>query len=182
MVKVAFQVTPEDAVRIAKTPGIRMGYTPFGMPPGAVKYYIGASVPWKGYTMQSLGLRPREDTAKYLDMLGTFLKQIGKGIKDKGGVHEGLRKAIEISKRAAGTYGTGIYRIAAGTPLAREVVLPAKAAKQMILQGKPVVPKEQHIPGVPAREYVRPLGAKNIYESLVARRVVAVAVGPRAPM
>jgi hypothetical protein len=182
MVKVAFQVTPEDAVRIAKTPGIRMGYTPFGMPPGTVKYYIGSSVPWKGYTMESLGLKPREDTAKYLEMLGTFLRQINKGIKAKGGVHEGLRKAIDISKRAAGTYGTGIYRVATGTPLQREVVLPAKAAKQMVLQGKPVVRVDEHVPGVPAREYVRPLGVKNIYQSLVARRVAAVAVGPRAPM
>jgi hypothetical protein len=162
-------ITAFDLAAIAKTPGIRIGYTPFGEPPGSVKYYIGRSVPWKGFKKY-----PDEDFDKYAER---FKKTFSIGRMPN--VVEGLRKAIEISKKAAGTYGVAIVELAPGTDLARRVVLPLKVVKQMTetKEVKPIV-RAAIAPGMPAKDVRKMFGVKGEYKSLIYARTAGVARVP----
>jgi hypothetical protein len=169
MVKVpAPVVTPFDLAEIAATPGIRIGYTPFGEAPGVVKYYIGRSAPWKGFKKQA-----GESLDSYADR---FKKTFASGKMPN--VVEGLKKAIDISKRAAGTYGVAVVELAPGTDLARKVVLPLKVVKQMTetKDVKPIV-RRAIAPGVSAKEVRKKYGVKGEYKSLVYVETGARATG-----
>lgn len=112
MVKIGAPVVgPMDAIQIARTPGVRMSSTPFG-PAGTRTFYIGRAVPWK----------------------------MVKGIENVRAINSevaaGLEKAISISMAAAGTYGVSLARYtAAGRKPGALILIPTKAAKQMVAQG-----------------------------------------------
>ena len=104
-------VTLEDIADLKFRNDISLYTTPIGMKyedylEGKKVIYIKRAVPWKGLK----GAAFWEEAEKH------------------GRLAEGLRKAIEISRRAAGTYGVVI------APDGR--ILPAKAVKQMELAGK----------------------------------------------
>jgi len=171
MVKVpAPRLTPFDLLAISKTPGIRIGSTPFGEEPGKVKYYIGAAVPWKRF------LKGNKSLDEYLRSFAETFKGVGKAAN----VATGLAKAIDISRKAAGTYGVGSYIIASGTPFARPVTLPAKAAKQMTLAGKPTKPEAELLADRNAKAMRKDFGVKGEYKSLPRYRITAAM--PAAPM
>jgi hypothetical protein len=144
---------------IAKTPGIRIAYTPFGEAPGSVKYYIGKSVDWKGFKK---GAESRDE----------YLKRFAETFGDTGtAIAKGLRRAIEISEAAHETYGVANVEIAPGTPLARVVTLPLKVVKQMqaTKKIKPIVVASIE-PGKPAKVVRQETGVKGEYKSLLFYR------------
>ena len=170
MVKIsAPRLTPFELLAIAKTPGIRVGSTPFGESPGYVKYYIGASVPWKG-----LRKRPDQTLDDYLRSFKDAMKGIGKAAN----VADGLRKAIDVSKGAAGTYGVAVVELPV---TGRLVVMPRKAAQQMVKQGKTVRITPITAPNVSAKEMRAKYGEKAQYKALFARGL-APAAAAAAPM
>jgi hypothetical protein len=161
MVKVpAPKLTPFDLLAIAKTPGIRIAYTPFGEPPGSVKYYIGESVDWKGFK-------------KGAETIDEYLKRFAETFGDTGtAIAKGLRRAIEISKDAHETYGVAIVELAPGTPVARMVTLPLKVVKQMqaTKKIKPQIIGPPIEPGKPAKVVRQETGVKGEYKSLLFYR------------
>jgi hypothetical protein len=173
MVKIpAPRLTAFDMHAIAQTPGIRIGYTPFGEAPGSVKYYVGRSVPWKGFKKGS-----KEDLETYI---GRFKETFKTGKMPN--VAEGLRKAIAISKASAGVYGVAAVELAPGTQLARIVVLPMKVIDQMeaTKTEKPIV-RAAITPGKSAKDVRKETGVKGEYKSLSFVKVAGGA-GPSAPM
>jgi hypothetical protein len=166
------RLSPFDILEVARRPGIRIGYTPFGEAPGSVKYYIGRSVPWKGF---------KKDAAEAQD---SYIKRFKDTFKDMGkaaNVADGLSKAIDISKRAAGTYGVATVELAPGTNLSRVVTLPLKVIKQMDAT-KRVKPIARAIlaPGKNAKEVRKETGVKGEYKSLLV--FGAGGASPAAPM
>ena len=170
MVKVAVpRLTPSELLAIAKTPGIRIGSTPFGEPPGHIKFYIGASVPWKGFKK-----RAGQTLDDYLKKFKDAFKDIGKAAN----VADGLKKAIEVSQGAKGTYGVAVVEFPVTGRLA---VMPRKAAQQMVKQGKTVRVTPITVPDVSAREMRAKYGEKAQYKALFARGL-APAAAAAAPM
>jgi len=171
MVKVpAPRLTPFDLLEVSKASDIRIGYTPFGEAPGSVKYYIGRAVPWKGFK-------------KGAETLEDYLKRFAETYGDTGAaIAKGLRRAIEISKSAARTYGVAAVELAPGTKLSRVVVLPLKVVKQMeaTKTTKPIV-RASIAPGKPAKDVRKETGVRGEYKSLSIVRVHGGA-GPSAPM
>jgi len=135
---------------IGRTPGIRTGTSPFGMPAGSMVRYIGRSVPWKGFKGDA-----------FWSVAEKF-----------GSLAAGLRKAIDVSKRAAGTYGVALVTLADG----RQVVLPRKVVKQMEAQGKPVTVISEIPYGMSAREVRKTLGIKGEYKGLAGIAAAAAVV------
>ena len=135
---------------IGRTPGIRTGTSPFGMPAGSMVRYIGRSVPWKGMKGDAFW----SVATKY------------------GRLADGLRTAIRISKDAAGTYGVALVSLADG----RQVVLPRKVVKQMEAQGKPVTVISEIPYGMSAREVRKTLGIKGEYKGLAGIAAAAAVV------
>jgi len=74
-----------DMVRIAMTPGVRVGSTPFG-PLGSRTFYVGRSVPWKG--------------AKGIDQVAARNPRVASG----------LRNAIRVSQ-AHHEKGVSVVRV-----------------------------------------------------------------------
>jgi len=171
MVKVpAPRLTVFDIATIAQTPGIRIGYTPFGEAPGSVKYYIGRSVPWKGFK-------------KGAETFEEYVKRFAETFGDTGAaIAKGLMRAVEISRNAKGTYGVAVVELAPGTPLSRLVTLPMKVVKQMeaTKTTKPVI-RATITPGKSAKDVRKEAGVKGEYKSLMFYRVAGGA-GPSAPM
>jgi hypothetical protein len=166
------RLTPFDMLAIARMPGIRIGYTPFGESPGSVKYYIGRSVPWKGF---------KKDAAETLD---NYFKRFKDTFRDMGkaaNVADGLSKAIDISKKAAGTYGVAAVELAPGTNLSRVVILPLKVVKQMdATKAKKPFVRAIISPGKSAKEVRKESGIKGEYKSLMI--FGAGGASPAAPM
>ena len=127
---------------IGRTPGIRTGTTPFGMPPGAQVRYIGRSVPWKGLKGDAFW--------SWADA-------------NKPRLAEGLRAAIKISKGAAGTYGVALVALADG----RQMVLPRKVVEQMRAAGKPVTVIREYEASAPAKDMRKRYGIRGEYKSIV---------------
>jgi len=86
-------LTPEDALRVRQTPGIRLTSSPFM--PG----YRDASVPGRSVVWKGLKKDEDEKTEDYLDRLG----------KVNSKVASGLGKAIDISKACKGV--TGVIKV-----------------------------------------------------------------------
>jgi len=157
---------------IARTPGIRTGTTPFGMPPGMAVRYIGKSVDWKGFKKS-----PYETLEEYLRRFAeTFKKPVrGRPTETVGAaIADGLRKAIDVSKAAAGTYGVAVVALADG----RHVVLPRKVVRQMEMQGKPVTVVAEKVYDVPAKEVRKRYGIKGEYKALVPMVTGRAAIAP----
>ena len=169
MVKVAVpRLTPFELLAIAKARGIRIGSTPFGEPPGHIKFYIGASVPWKGY-------KKKADQS-----LDDYLKKFKEDFKDTGNaanVADGLKKAIEISQAAKGTYGVAVVEFPITGRLA---VMPRKAARQMVNQKKSVKVTPITTPDVSAKELRAKYGEKAQYKAYHATRGLAPAAAATA--
>jgi hypothetical protein len=127
-------------------------------------------VPWKRFLK---GNKPLEE---YLRSFAETFKNYGKAAN----VAAGLAKAIDISRRAAGTYGVGSYIVAAGTVFARPVTLPAKDAKQMMLAGKPLKPEAELPADRNAKAMRKDFGVRGEYKSLPRHRIAAAM--PAAPM
>ena len=142
---------------IGRTPGIRTATTPFGMPPGSVVRYIGKSVSWKGLKGDAFWAWAEKFTPK-----------TGR----TGAIAEGLRRAISISKEAAGNYGVAIISLADG----RQMVVPRKVAIQMERAGKPITIVAERIYGEDARTVRKRFGIRGEYKALVGAPVGAVAV------
>jgi len=166
------RITPFDLAIIAQTPGIRVAYTPFGEAPGSVKYYIGRSVPWKGFKKE------KEET------LEAYVKRFKDTFKSgkMPNVADGLAKAVAISKDSAGVYGVAAVELAPGTPLARVVVLPMKVVDQMEATKavKPIV-RAAIAPGKSAKEVRKETGVRGEYKSLALYKAPG-SVGPSAPI
>ena len=92
-----------DIIQLGFSNDFTLSTTPFGAPPGVGVRYIKSAVKWKG--------------ARGIEAVEKINKKVA----------EGLRKAIEISKKAAGVTGTVVYK---------GIVMPAKAKRQIELAGK----------------------------------------------
>ena len=86
-------LTPEDALRVRQTPGIRLTSSPFM--PG----YRDASVPGRSVVWKGLKKKKDESLDEYLSRLG----------KVKTGVASGLEKAIDISRACEKV--TGVVKV-----------------------------------------------------------------------
>lgn len=96
-----------DIQNVAVDPAMRTAVTPFGMPAGAYRRYVGKSVPWK------------------------MVKGIEEVKKINPDVAKGLAKAIAISKAQKGKYGVAIvHHFEKGV----NILMPYKAGLQMEAQ------------------------------------------------
>jgi hypothetical protein len=170
------RLSPFDILEVARRPGIRIGYTPFGEAPGSVKYYIGRSVPWKGFKFTAAD-RKNDVNAWIKNRFIPFLESIYVTTN----IANGLAKAIEISKAANKTYGVAAVELAPGTNFSRVVTLPLKVVKQMnaTKRVKPVV-RASVAPEKPAKEVRKETGVKGEYKSLTI--FGAGGASPAAPM
>ena len=86
-------LTPEDALRVRQTPGIRLTSSPF-MPGYRDASVPGRSAPWKGL---------KKEKGESLD---EYLSRLGKVNSD---VASGLEKAVDISRACEGV--KGVYKV-----------------------------------------------------------------------
>ena len=146
------EYTPATLVAIANSKNYRTAVSPFGQPAGNVVRYVGKAVKWKF-------------------VRGDSFWKLAESDPTVGRIAEGLRKAISISKQAAGTYGVAMVRLFDG----RTVILPRKVVKQMQLAGKEGVSIVSELPyGESAKSVRKKYGIKGEYKAFAPTVAVAV--------
>lgn len=111
-------VTMDEILEMKQNKNYRLTTSPFGLTEEDIRegrkvLYVGRAVPWKGVK-----------GAQFWEFAENHVNKKG----ERGTLAAGLKKAIEISKSAAGVTGVGV------APDGR--ILPAKAIAQMRAAGK----------------------------------------------
>lgn len=111
-----------DMVRIAQTPGVRVGSTPFG-PLGSRTWYVGRSVPWKGVRgLEALRARAPRVAAGLGNAIRISQAHREKGVsvvRVNGGLKLMPHKAAAMMGAAGdivATYGTSLEALQAMIP------------------------------------------------------------------
>ena len=111
-------VSLREIMELAASNEYSVATTPFGG--YGVRTYIRRAAPWKGVTKA-----PDETLDDFVNRIAQYTKK---------GTFEGLKKAVAVSKEAAGADGVGLVQLEDGS----YSIMPVKAYKQMIATDKKV--------------------------------------------